>query len=107
MPDRASSQLNHACSGAPGVVTPTRSADRSSMERTVLTWEAPTISATGGAAVSPKTRRGAWLAARRPKRSIASSVVAARSAWPWASASAAPDSARVVLTVTARPSAAK
>src|SRR4029450_2716467 len=38
---------------------------------------------------------------------MASSDVAARSAWPWTSASAAPGSARVVLTVASRASRVK
>ena len=78
-PARARSQPNQACSGAPGVVTPTRMADRSSIDLTVAACGAPTTRATGGAAVSPNTSRGAWVADRGPKRRTASSVVAARS----------------------------
>ena len=58
MPDRARSQPNQACSGAPGVVTPTRIADRSSMVRTALSCGPATSSATWGAAVSPKISLG-------------------------------------------------
>src|SRR5207247_2191246 len=65
------------------------------------------VPAAGGAAVRPNTSRAVWPAPRGPKRSSASSVVAVRSAWPWASASAAPDSARVVRIVTSNPSRAK
>jgi hypothetical protein len=57
-PDRAKSQPNQACSGAPGVDTPTRIADRSSIERTALAWGPATSRATGGAAVSPKISLG-------------------------------------------------
>ena len=44
---------------APGVVTPTRRPARSSTERTESTCWAATSRTTGGAAVSPKTSRGA------------------------------------------------
>ena len=84
MPDRASSQPNQACSGAPGVVTPTRIADRSSMERTALCMQGRRPAAPPGRRRQPEDQpRSTELdVARRPKRRIASSVVAARSAWP-------------------------
>src|SRR2546430_5639504 len=106
-PTRASSQPNQASSGAPGVVTPTRSPPRLSTDRTAPICPEATSTANGGAAVRPNTRRAVWPGARGPKRSNASSVVAVRSTWPCASASAAPDSARVVRTVTSNPSRAK
>ena len=102
-PLRARSQPNHICSGAPGLESPTRVPGRSFSDLTIAVWLVGTSSATGGAAVSPKTSRGPWLAERGPKRRMESSVVATRSAWPCTSASAAPGSARVVRRVTSEP----
>src|SRR5947208_3398930 len=95
-PARASSQPNQASSGAPGVVTPTRSPCRRSIDRTALVCSAATSTANGGAAVSANTSRGVWPGLRGPKRSSASSVVALRSTWPWANA------ARAVAALRAR-----
>src|SRR3989442_1683391 len=93
---RASSQPNQASSGAPGVVTPTRSPPRLSTDRTAPVCLEATSTANGGAAVRPNTRRALWPGARGPKRTNAPSVVAGRSTRPPAPAPAAPDPARAV-----------
>ena len=103
----ASSARNHVCSGAPGLEIPTIVPARSSTERVVSVDRAGTASTTGGAAERPNTIRGASPVLAAPKRNAASTDVAARSASFWASASAAPDSARVVRSVTRRPASAK
>ncbi len=105
--ERAKSARSHVWAGSPGAATPTRSPASCSTERTVPSREAERSSATGGAAVSAKARRGACVTVRVPKRRIASSEVAARSTCACASASAAPTSARVVLSVTVKPSRVK
>ena len=56
-PARASSQPNHACSGAPGLERPTLVPGRSLIDFTICACDVGTSSATGGAAVSPKTSR--------------------------------------------------
>src|SRR5262245_47261527 len=106
-PRLSSSAVSQACSGVPGDVTPMRRPTRLSTERTVSASRVGTSRATAGAAVSPSTSRGCWEGTRGPKRSRASSDVAAASTCPWASASAAPTSDRVVFSVMASPSRLK
>ena len=102
-----SSAVSHARSGAPGAATAIVRPRRSSMERIGGSAFFAATSATGGAAVSPKTSRGSSGCSRDANRSAESTVVPARSTSLRASASAAAVSERTDRRRTSRPSRVK